>query len=40
MLALAAPARPGFAVINNKAEGSAVRSVESLASAIAVRLPG
>lgn len=40
MLALASPARPGFAVINNKAEGSAVRSVESLASAIAARQPG
>lgn len=31
LLAASAAARPGFVVINNKAEGSAVRSVEALA---------
>lgn len=31
ILAEASAARPGFAVINNKAEGSAIRSVEALA---------
>lgn len=40
LLGRAAPARPGFVVINNKAEGSAVRSVERLAEAIAPRGPG
>jgi uncharacterized protein YecE (DUF72 family) len=35
MLAECSAARPGFAVINNKAEGSAVRSVEALAAAVA-----
>lgn len=40
ILATSAAARPGFVVINNKAEGSAVRSVEALAAEIAERLPG
>lgn len=40
LLAASAAARPGFVVINNKAEGSAVRSVEALAAEIAARLPG
>ena len=31
LLAASAAARPGFVIINNKAEGSAVRSVEALA---------
>ena len=35
ILAAASAARPGFAVINNKAEGSAIRSVEALAREIA-----
>lgn len=35
LLAAASPARPGFVVVNNKAEGSAVRSVEELARALA-----
>lgn len=35
ILAASASARPGFVVINNKAEGSAVRSVEALAHEIA-----
>jgi uncharacterized protein YecE (DUF72 family) len=35
ILASSAAARPGFVVINNKAEGSAVRSVEALAHEIA-----
>lgn len=40
ILAASAAARPGFVVINNKAEGSAVRSVEALAAAITERPPG
>lgn len=40
LLAASAGARPGFVVINNKAEGSAVRSVEALAAEIAARPPG
>lgn len=40
LLAAASPACPGFAVVNNKAEGSAVRSVEELARALADDLPG
>lgn len=35
LLAGCAAARPGFVVINNKAEGSAVRSVQALAGAVA-----
>ena len=35
LLAASAAARPGFVVINNKAEGSAVRSVEALAREVA-----
>ena len=37
ILAAASAARPGFAVINNKAEGSAIRSVEALAREFAAR---
>ena len=40
LLAAASPARPGFAVVNNKAEGSAIRSVEELALALAPGAPG
>lgn len=35
ILAASSAARPGFAVINNKAEGSAIRSVEALAREVA-----
>ncbi len=40
LLAAASPARPGFVVVNNKAEGSAVRSVEGLARALVADRPG
>lgn len=40
LLALASPARPGFAVCNNKAEGSAVLTVERLAAEIAAARTG
>ena len=40
LLAGCAAARPGFVVINNKAEGSAVRSVQALAEAVAAQVPG
>lgn len=40
LLAECAAARPGFVVINNKAEGSAVRSVQALAEAVVARVSG
>lgn len=40
LLARASPARPGFVVCNNKAEGSAVLTVEQLASALAAARRG
>ena len=40
ILAECSAARPGFAVVNNKAEGSAVRSVEALAAGIAAARRG
>jgi hypothetical protein len=40
LLAAASPACPGFVVVNNKAEGSAVRSVEELARVLAGDVAG
>jgi hypothetical protein len=40
LLSHASPARPGFVVINNKAEGSAALSVQLLAEAVAAARPG
>ena len=40
VLRLASPARPGFAVVNNKAEGSAALSVTELAAELGVLVAG